>query len=126
MCPSGPPPPADDGEGDTPEVQPDPLAEWAVGLARQQAEERGDDADEIDSSFIARALAESTRMRTEASKSQEKRAANAAEIAARHGEQAISTLQHAMREHAALVLTPPEQPADNGGQAMNEQQQPAI
>jgi hypothetical protein len=135
MCPRGGrlSPPAEDGEDNTSgETQPDPLAEWAVGLARQQAEERGEEAGEFDSSFIARALAESQRMRTEASKSQQKRAANVAQIAARHGEQGVSTIQHAMREHAALVLSPQAAQHDddmqeNAGQTMDGQDgQPAV
>lgn len=86
----------------------DPLAAFAVGLARQQAEERGDEG-EIDENFVSRALAESRRMRGEATQSHGKRAALAASIAASHGEGGVSAIQAAMREHAAEVLSQQQQ-----------------
>ena len=82
----------------------DPLAAFAVGLAHQQAEARGETGD-VDEAFLARALAESRRMRGEATNSQGKRAALAAQIAANHGETGLSSIQAAMKEHQQEVLT---------------------
>ena len=60
----------------------------------------------MDTAFIARALAESRRMRQETGKSYEKRAANMAAIAGKHGNVGVTAIEQAMREHAAEVLTP--------------------
>ena len=80
----------------------DPLENFAVNLARQQAAERGEEEDEgVDEAFIARALAESRRMRQETGKSNQKRAANMAAVADRHGAGGLSAIQAAMQEHAA-------------------------
>ena len=85
----------------------DPLENFAVNLARQQAAERGEEEDEgVDEAFIARALAESRRMRQETGKSNQKRAANMAAVADRHGAGGLSAIQAAMQEHAAEVLSP--------------------
>lgn len=102
MCPAESAP-KDDVEEEEPPI--DPLGEFAANLARQQAVERGED-DEVDESFIARALAESRRMRGEAAQSNTKRAALSAELASRHGEHGLRTIEAAMVEHAAEVLTP--------------------
>ena len=111
MCPAereNPPPvPVDDAADAADEDEAaDPMAEFAVGLARQQAVERGEEEDSVDESFIARALAESRRMRQETGKSNQKRAANFGSIGQRYGEQGLSSMQEAMREHAAEVLSP--------------------
>ena len=60
----------------------------------------------MDEAFIARALAESRRMRQETGKSNQKRAANMAAVADRHGAGGLSAIQAAMQEHAAEVLSP--------------------
>ena len=112
MCPN----PTGMEQPEPPEEQPtaaaepaaaDPLENFAVNLARQQAAERGEEEDEgVDEAFIARALAESRRMRQETGKSNQKRAANMAAVANRHGAGGLSAIQAAMQEHAAEVLSP--------------------
>ena len=98
------------GVSDEPTAQEgeDGLEAFALEAARRQAEARGDDDDGVEegaqSGFIARALAESRRMRGEASLSHQKRAELAASIAARHGEQSRQVMADAMAEHAAEVL----------------------
>ncbi len=77
----------------------DPLEAFAVDAARRQAVERGEDADDVDTSFIARALSESRRMRGEAQKCAEKRAANTADVTMQHGEAGRLRLEAAMAEH---------------------------
>ena len=105
----GPPPPeidAANAAADAEDAVADPMAAWAVGLARQQAVERGEEEASVDESFIARALAESRRMRQETGKSNQKRAANFGTIGQRYGEAGLSAIQAAMQEHAAEVLSP--------------------
>lgn len=103
-----------DTTADEPEAAADPLAAFAVEAARRQAVERGEEEASVDEAFIARALGESARMRNETGKSNQKRAANLAAVAGRHGEQGLSAIQAAMAEHAAEVLAPPEQPSATG------------
>lgn len=95
-----------DESADEPLPADDSLAAFAVEAARQQAAQRGEGDDAVDEAFIARALATSQRMRQEALKSQQKRAANLAAVAAQHGDIGLVTMQQAMQEHAAEVLTP--------------------
>ena len=96
---------ADDELLDVAAPEDDPLANFAVNAARQQATERGEDENDVDMGFITRALAESRRMRSEASISHKKRADLAASIAARHGEHSLQYMADARAEHAAEVLT---------------------
>ena len=94
----------------------DPLEHFAIDLARRQAVERGEEEADVDEAFIARALAESRRMRAETGKSQQKRAANFASVAGRHGEHGMHALHQAMEEHAAEVLTPDQRAATGVGE----------
>lgn len=91
-----------------PEEMGDPLDEFAVAAARRQAAERDEEGvDEgVNEAFIQRALAESRRMRGEASLSLKKRADLAAKLAAQHGESGVSFMAAAMAEHASEVLAP--------------------
>jgi len=103
----------------------DGLEAFALEAARRQAEARGDDDDGVDeaaqSGFIARALAESRRMRGEASLSHQKRAELAASIAARHGEHSRQVMADAMAEHAAEALPDAESAEATGqGEATGE------
>ena len=77
-------------------------------MGRTEADGDGDEGDggAVDEGFIARALAESRRMRGEASLSHQKRADNAARLAARHGQRGAGAMAAAMAEHAAEVLSP--------------------
>ena len=93
-------------DGPVDDAAADPLEAFAVDAARRQAVERGEDEADVDEAFIARALGESRRMRQETGKSNQKRAANFAAIAGRHGEEGLSAIQAAMQEHAAEVLAP--------------------
>ena len=100
----------------------DMLEAFVLQAARSQAAQRdaeGVEEDPVDpavqESFITRALAESRRMRGEASLSQKKRAELSASIAARHGEQSVQVLADAMVEHAEEALNPQE--AEATGQA---------
>ena len=69
------------------------------------------DEGEVDMGFINRALAESRRMRGEASQSHRKRADLAAATVARYGERSTQVMADAMAEHAAEVLSPEHQAA---------------
>ena len=114
MCPppphAPPPPPAADEQPPPPDIEPplpaDPLDAFVAESLDRQAAERGEPVTEVDETFVARALAESRRMRQETGKSNQKRAANFAAIAGRHGDAGLTALQAAMQEHAAEVLSP--------------------
>lgn len=123
MCPSnqlpssGAPSPDDErvrtdnaeSEGDTPRQ--DPLDHFAVAAVQQQAAERGDD--EVDMSFVTRALAESRRMRGEADLSVKKREDLAADLRAHLGHHSTQVMQAAMAEHAAEVFVQPTEGAES-------------
>mmetsp|Transcript_76043 Transcript_76043/g.150672 ORF Transcript_76043/g.150672 Transcript_76043/m.150672 type:complete len:142 (-) Transcript_76043:132-557(-) len=100
----------------------DALEQFVLQAARSQAAERMEEDEddtvdaEVQESFIARALAESRRMRGEASQSQKKRAELTASIAARHGQQSVQVLADAMVEHAAEALHPQEAEATGQGE----------